>query len=282
MSRRPCTRGRAFAPSCFNPRLLVDEQATTASTRATSRKRCFNPRLLVDEQATGTSLRRAALGRVSTHACSLMSRRPVRVTSDNKTNPVSTHACSLMSRRLAVPATLAEPEVSTHACSLMSRRRPGWKHIRAPRCFNPRLLVDEQATCARTTLVVVSSVSTHACSLMSRRPSEAARMMPEYAVSTHACSLMSRRPRCRPPRPTWTGFNPRLLVDEQATAMRRSRAPARRFNPRLLVDEQATLAAGEPVAALQVSTHACSLMSRRLTYCATASPSLPFQPTPAR
>ncbi len=130
--------------------------------------------------------------------------------------------------------------VSTHACSLMSRRRARCRRRRcAGRCFNPRLLVDEQATDAGGGAVVLDQVSTHACSLMSRRrrPADHPAQQP---VSTHACSLMSRR-RCCPAALRYRScFNPRLLVDEQATSCDQRRLADPGFNPRLLVDEQAT------------------------------------------
>ena len=64
---------------------------------------------------------------------------------------------------------------------------------RCAQCFNPRLLVDEQAT---------------------------------YEAEHNDVADI--------------GFNPRLLVDEQATSTRRMTPIQRCFNPRLLVDEQAT------------------------------------------
>ncbi len=84
-------------------------------------------------------------------------------------------------------------EVSTHACSLMSRRRNLRRIATRMSSFNPRLLVDEQATSP--------------C----EPPAGATR------VSTHACSLMSRRLRAARPAVRRRCFNPRLLVDEQAT-----------------------------------------------------------------
>ena len=59
-------------------------------------------------------------------------------------------------------------------------------------------------------------------------------------VSTHACSLMSRRPGSPRSIRRSARFNPRLLVDEQATLAPRDLIDAPGFNPRLLVDEQAT------------------------------------------
>ena len=82
--------------------------------------------------------------------------------------------------------------------------------------------------------------------------------MPIDLVSTHACSLMSRRPGFGVPRAPLRCFNPRLLVDEQATAITRASRHRERFNPRLLVDEQATIG-HDPCRDVQV-----------------------FQPTPAR
>ena len=87
-----------------------------------------------------------------------------------------------------------------------------------PRCFNPRLLVDEQAT-----VQVVADAR-------------------GGQVSTHACSLMSRRREALRAAAWCQGFNPRLLVDEQATSAVDPVPPFLWcFNPRLLVDEQATL-----------------------------------------
>ncbi len=83
--------------------------------------------------------------------------------------------------------------VSTHACSLMSRRRGSSGCPPARSRFNPRLLVDEQATLRVPNAPHRAIVSTHACSLMSRRPAASGVAHMLDGVSTHACSLMSRR-----------------------------------------------------------------------------------------
>ena len=186
-----------------------------------------------------------------------------------------------------MPTRQTKQAVSTHACSLMSRRLWRSSTPTAMLCFNPRLLVDEQATGNAESVTDSVTVSTHACSLMSRRPNFANTYVFGRGVSTHACSLMSRRqvsgglreplhsfnPRLLvdeqatwPPRScrTGSGFNPRLLVDEQATSTRSCRSwQLACFNPRLLVDEQATWARSPRPRTGTVSTHACSLMSRR-------------------
>ena len=60
-------------------------------------------------------------------------------------------------------AVVVVAQVSTHACSLMSRRRRERARRSLVRGFNPRLLVDEQATSRRTLYAVIDAVSTHAC-----------------------------------------------------------------------------------------------------------------------
>ena len=136
----------------------------------------------------------------------------------------------------------------------MSRRRRARSKRWCPTSFNPRLLVDEQATCALGQHLREAHVSTHACSLMSRRRrARGARL--HRIVSTHACSLMSRR---------------RLRSSDMCGLSC--------FNPRLLVDEQATRGVGRPAQHLRVSTHACSLMSRRPWSACLAKPAWSFNP----
>ena len=201
---------------------------------------CFNPRLLVDEQATRSQRRAWPYCKVSTHACSLMSRRP-RASSHSRTARRFNPRLLVDEQATALDASSLVEHVSTHACSLMSRRPLLIGASRWISSFNPRLLVDEQATRGW-------------CRAQARRG----------LVSTHACSLMSRRRFSACSSSIASCFNPRLLVDEQATRRSDRCRPLPCFNPRLLVDEQATVFANPVVGTSTVSTHACSLMSRRL------------------